>query len=106
MSNEITIYGAEGCADTARTRAHLEQLGVVYRYVAVDGAAEAEAFVKSKNQGKRKTPTVVLAGESASACGDPTILSVPSDSALDAALDQRRLLPLSEGGDGSPGVTR
>jgi mycoredoxin len=102
MKDEISVYGAPDCKDSLRTRTHLDKLGVDYRYIDVetdDGAAER---VRQFNDGKRKTPTVALGGTLADAGAE--ILSVPADTTLDAGLERHGMLPLSDSGDGSPGL--
>jgi mycoredoxin len=102
MKDEISVYGAPDCKDTIRTRRHLDELGVDYRYIDVDADDSAAERVKQLNDGKRKTPTVALGGTLEDA--DAEILSVPADTALDAALERHGLLPHSDSGDGSPGL--
>src|SRR5688500_6678966 len=101
----ITVYGAEGCKDTARAVAHLRSLGVDFTYVDVDRAEGALAKVRGYNSGGRKTPTVVFDGEGANGCQVVDVLPVPGNTELDAHLGRHLLLPLSESGDGSPGLT-
>lgn len=98
---DVVVYGADDCKDTKRTRSHLDELGVEYKYEEVNRNREADAFVRAENDGDRKTPTLVLRGDDGE-----DILSVPSDTELDAALQEHDLLPLSDRGDGSPGLGR
>jgi glutaredoxin len=56
------VYGAPDYPDTLRTRRHLDELGVAYRCVDVEGDESASERVKRVNGGKRKTPTMVLGG--------------------------------------------
>jgi mycoredoxin len=98
-NGNVTVYGAADCKDTTRTRAHLDELGVDYSYVEVNDDDGAERLVREWNDGKRRTPTLVLA----SARGDDR-LSVPSDTELDGTLGRLGLLPQARRGDGSPGL--
>jgi mycoredoxin len=102
MGDQISVYGAPECKDTVRTRRHLDDLGVRYRYVDVETDPSAADRVKQVNEGKQKTPTVVIGGTLEK--GGSEILSVPSDTALDVALGRHGMLPGSDSGDGSPGL--
>lgn len=62
QTSPIIVYGADWCEDTQATRAALDRLGVSYKYVNVDHDKQAEAFIQSKNNGKRQTPTVDING--------------------------------------------
>ena len=73
----VVVYGTEWCRDTKATRAQLDRLGVAYRYVDIDSDAAGDAWVKEHNAGKRKMPTLDVGG---------TILSIPDEQALSAAL--------------------
>ena len=73
----IKVYGFDWCEDTARTREHLDSLGVPYDYINLADDKSAEAWVTQQNNGKRKTPTVDFGGK---------ILIEPTNSDVDAAL--------------------
>jgi glutaredoxin len=77
--DKITIYGAQWCEDTRRTRELLDELGVPYEYVDIDEVPEAEVWITRANHGKRVTPTVDL--------GDGRLLFEPSDAEMEAALE-------------------
>lgn len=74
---DIEVYGTEWCGDTQRSRRHLDQLGIGYRYVDLEADPRATAWVEAQNGGKRKMPTIKV--------GDQ-VLSVPGDAELDDAL--------------------
>jgi thioredoxin reductase (NADPH) len=79
----ITVYGADWCEDTQRTRHRLDVLGVPYDYVNVDEDEAANLLITKQNNGKRKTPTVDLGGK---------FLIEPSDPELDAALKREGII--------------
>ena len=68
----ITVYGADWCGDTRRSRALLDRLGVSYVYVDVDEDDAASAWVAAQNGGRRRLPTIVVGADG------PT-LAEPSD---------------------------
>ena len=84
-TTSIKVYGADWCEDTQRTREQLDTLKVPYEYINVDHDKAAEAWIKEKNNGKRKTPTVDLFGGK--------ILIEPTNEEMDQALKELR--PLS-----------
>ena len=88
MAGEISVYGRDDCEDTQRTRRHLAQIAVPYRYVNIDKDLAAERKVREWNGGRCITPTVVLSGN-----GRTQRLSEPEDGELDAALEDQGLLP-------------
>ncbi|MFB3917581.1 MAG: glutaredoxin family protein [Terriglobales bacterium] len=88
MSGEISVYGTDTCEDTQRTRRHLNEIGVPYRYINIEKDESAEKKVKEWNGGRRITPTVVLSG-----AGLTRRLSEPGDEELDRALEQQGLMP-------------
>ncbi len=79
----IKVYGADWCSDTKKTLNHLDVLGVDYEYVNVEQSLDASEWVKSKNDGKERKPTVSI-GEK--------ILSVPNENELDSLLKQEGLI--------------
>jgi glutaredoxin len=84
MSSKITIYGADWCGDTSRTRELLDELSVPYTYVDIDQDPSAEEMIAEANGGKRVTPTVDL--------GDGEMLFEPSDEVMEAALANRGMI--------------
>lgn len=84
----IKVYGAGWCEDTQRTREHLDALQLPYQYIDVEQDPAAEAWITQRNNGKRKTPTVDLAGDRSG-----PVLIEPTNDELDEALKQLR--PLS-----------
>jgi glutaredoxin len=81
--SDVKVYGADWCEDTARTREHLESVGIPYQYINVEKDEAARDWVKRQNDGKQKTPTVDVKGK--------IILSEPSDAELDIALRKNGL---------------
>jgi glutaredoxin len=81
---DITVYGADWCEDTQRTREHLEARQVIYDYVNVDRDDAAKRQVEEWNDGRCKTPTVVLDDDPS------TRLVEPTNEEMDAALERRR----------------
>lgn len=76
MAN-ITIYGADWCSLTKRSRTFLDKKGVPYEYVDIDRDRTAAKWVADHNDGKEKKPTIDIDGK---------ILTEPSDRELEAAL--------------------
>ena len=78
----ILVLGRDTCDDTVRSLALLVRLGVTFTYLKVDEDEAADAWIRSLNDGKWRTPTIVV--------GDPDrpdmILREPSDADLQAAL--------------------
>ena len=81
----ITVYGADWCKDTRRTRAHLYRLGVPYRYVNVDDDLDALDYVKAVTEGTRRTPVVLLREDMAP-------LVEPDDDTVMAAIVELEML--------------
>jgi glutaredoxin len=81
--SQITVYGADWCHDTQNTLRHLDDIGVPYDFRDIDEDPGALAFVTDHNAGKRKLPTVDVAGR---------VLSVPDESELDEALRGRGIV--------------
>jgi glutaredoxin len=82
MASQITVYGADWCGDTVRTKRHLDRRGVEYEYVDVDENPDGERKVIEFNKGKRRIPMVEIASDD----GGARRLSVPSESELEGAL--------------------
>ena len=95
MDRELTVYGADWCGDTRRTRMRLEELGVPYRYINIEEDPAALEWVLRQNDGVRKMPTVDLGG---------LVLSVPSNGELEAGLRRQGLIAreVVETGDEPP----
>jgi glutaredoxin len=83
MMNKVTVYGADWCEDTQRTRQHLNTLGVTHKYINIEHDTSAAEWVRTQNDGKERKPTVQV-GEQ--------VLSVPSDQALEEALRREGLI--------------
>jgi mycoredoxin len=79
----VKVYGADWCGDTQHTREFLERLGVAYEYVNVEQDEQAREWVRERNGGLERKPTVDVAGQ---------ILSEPSDHDLTSALRERGLM--------------
>jgi glutaredoxin len=79
---QVVVYGTGWCPDVRRTRAHLDTLGVPYRYVDVESDTRAEQRVRALQRGARRVPTVVLP--------DQRVLVEPPDDVLAAALTALR----------------
>jgi mycoredoxin len=79
----VKVYGADWCADTRHTLAFLDRVGVAYEYINVEEDARAAEWVKERNDGRERKPTVDVAGQ---------VLSVPSDHDLTGALREKGLM--------------
>ena len=79
----VTVYGTSWCLGTQVVRHHLAQLGVRYRYVALDLSPETFAQLKSLTGSNLNHPTVSIAGE---------VLVEPTLGELDWALNRLGLL--------------
>jgi glutaredoxin len=90
MDKDVKVYGADSCQDTRRTREHLQDLGVLHRYISVDEDSLADDRVRAWNGGVLRTPTVLVQGS-----GGAEQLTTPSDDELDGALERQGLLPPS-----------
>jgi len=80
---KIKVYGADWCSMTTRTIEHLKKAGVPFEYVDVEENEAASQWVKERNGGKEKKPTVDLGGK---------VLTTPTNAELDAALKAAGLL--------------
>lgn len=83
MPLPITMYGATDCDDTQRTRLRLQEYGIPFREVNIDGDTIAEGFVIFINRGYRSTPTLVF-GEGKL----KWIITEPTEEELDQVLIQ------------------
>lgn len=89
-SPQITIYGAEWCADCHRSRALLDQFDVPYTYKDIDADASAMTEMLALVDGRNVIPTIVF--------GD-TILQEPTNHELITALD---LQPIADPAAAAP----
>jgi mycoredoxin len=60
--DEITIYCTGWCPDCVRVKSFLRDRGVAFSEVNIEEDEEAEAIVMLANHGKRKVPTLKVAG--------------------------------------------
>jgi glutaredoxin len=78
----VLVLGRDTCDDTVRSRALLVRHEVPFTYLKVDEDASADAWIRRLNDGKWRTPTILI--------GDPespdAILREPSDAELLASL--------------------
>ncbi|WP_054522598.1 glutaredoxin family protein [Thermanaerothrix daxensis] len=88
MPVSITLFGAQDCEDTARTRADLQARSVPFHEVNIANDPTAEHFVIFINHGFRSTPTLVIGTGKRK-----IILTEPQATDLDWALS---LLPALE----------
>ena len=79
----ITVYGADWCPLTTRSRKFLDSKEVSYSYIDIDEDREAAKWVASHNDGKEKKPTIDIAG---------VIVVEPSNAELEKALEKQGLL--------------
>jgi mycoredoxin len=56
----IKFYGAMWCGDTRRARRWFDDNHIPYEWIDVDKDKDAEAFVKSVNNGFRSIPTILF----------------------------------------------
>jgi len=54
----VTVYGSQSCADTARTRAYLDEHAIAYEYKDVDDDPSYSDYLATLNNGKRVMPTL------------------------------------------------
>lgn len=85
----ITIYGADWCEDTRRSRRHLRRLGVPHQYLNIDEDLDALHRAKALNNGLRRTPVIDLG------LGGPPLIE-PDNESLTAALVERDMLAPDE----------
>jgi glutaredoxin len=81
----ITVYGADWCEDTRRSRRHLRRLGVPHQYLNIDEDLDALDRAKALNQGLRRTPVIDLGFG-----GAPLV--EPDNDSLTGALVEREML--------------
>ncbi|HEX4750673.1 MAG TPA: glutaredoxin family protein [Bryobacteraceae bacterium] len=81
--SSVTVYGADWCPLTRSSLAHLDKLGVAYKYINIDQDAQAAKWVADHNHGKEKKPTIDIDGQ---------VLTTPTDTELDSVLRRKSLL--------------
>lgn len=74
MESKVTVYGAYWCPDCRRSKKFLGENFIPFKWVDIEEDKEGEAYVISKNGGKRIIPTIVFE--------DDTFLVEPSNSEL------------------------
>jgi mycoredoxin len=73
---EITLYTTNWCCDCRRVKHFLKDHGVAFREINVDESPDAEDLVMRVNDGRRKVPTIGIAGRYFSCSPfDPYVLS-------------------------------
>jgi mycoredoxin len=58
----VTMYTTEWCSDCRRAKSFMKERGVAFREVNIEDDPEAAALVMKMNNGKRKVPTLEIAG--------------------------------------------
>jgi mycoredoxin len=58
----ITIYSTRWCCDCRRAKQFLKERGVAFREIIIDEADGAEEIVLRANNGRKKVPTIEVAG--------------------------------------------
>jgi glutaredoxin len=86
----VTVYGADWCEDTHRSRRLLRRLGVPHQYRNVDEDLDALEQATALGRGVRRTPVVDI---------DGAALIEPSNEALMSALVRREVLTQAEAFD-------
>jgi len=81
----ITVYGADWCEDTRRSRRLLRRLGVAHQYLNIDEDLDALDRAKALNDGQRRTPVIDLGFG-----GAPLV--EPDNDSLTGALVEREML--------------
>ncbi len=81
----ITVYGADWCDDTRRTRRHLRRLAVPHRYRNVDEDLDALPRAADWTGGARRTPTLDLG------LGGPPLIEPDNDTLTGALLEVEML---------------
>ena len=74
MQPTIKVYGGKACGDCIRSKVLLEQNKILYQWIDVDQDAEALAYIRGINDGKRTIPTIVFP--------DGSVLFEPSNTEL------------------------
>lgn len=86
----VTVFGADWCEDTHRSRRLLRRLGVAHRYCNVDDDLDALDRATALGQGVRRTPVVEV---------DGVALVEPTNEALMATLVSRGVFTSDEATD-------
>lgn len=60
--DSITMYNTTWCADCRRAKTFLKERGIAFQEVNIDEDPDAEELVLKVNQGRRKVPTLEVAG--------------------------------------------
>jgi len=60
--NAITMYTTNWCSDCRRAKSFMKERGVAFREVNIEEDPAAAALVIKANNGKRKVPTLEIAG--------------------------------------------
>ncbi len=60
MNETITVYGADWCGDTKRTRKILDDANIAYHYINADDSPEDEAKIATWNNGRAIYPTLKM----------------------------------------------
>ncbi|MEM1094032.1 MAG: cation:proton antiporter [Bacteroidota bacterium] len=81
---DVQVYGADWCPLTGGFRAHLKRNDIPYGYHNIEEDPDAEAAVRSMNDGKLKFPMVVV--------GEHAMKNPPIDD-LNAVLVEQQLMP-------------
>ncbi|MEM6647783.1 MAG: TrkA C-terminal domain-containing protein, partial [Bacteroidota bacterium] len=81
---DVQVYGADWCPLTGGFRAHLKRNDIPYSYHNIEEDPDAEAAVRSMNDGKLKFPMVVV--------GEHAMKNPPIDE-LNAVLVEQQLMP-------------
>jgi mycoredoxin len=58
----VTMYTTEWCSDCRRAKWFLKERGIAYREVNIEDDPAAALLVMQANNGKRKVPTLEIAG--------------------------------------------
>src|SRR5690349_9517830 len=64
MESKVTVYGAYWCPDCRRSKKFLGENFIPFKWVDIEEDKEGEAFVVSKNNGKRIIPMIVFEDDS------------------------------------------
>jgi len=74
--NNITLYGADWCADCRRAKSYLKKNNINFKFIDVDIDEHATQKVESINNGKRIIPTIVLNNKSYTNPNNATLSSI------------------------------
>jgi mycoredoxin len=85
VSLVLTVFGADWCEDTRRSRRHLRRLGIAHRYRNIDEDLDALDEAKALNGGQRRTPIIDLG------VGGPALIE-PDNDTLTGALVELEML--------------